>query len=90
MMTTADLVGYSAATLTTVSYLPQAYKAIRSKDTRSLSFGMYTILTIGLSLWLAYGILKSDLAIILANATTACLSLLILITKIKYELFPRK
>jgi MtN3 and saliva related transmembrane protein len=85
MMNFVDQVGYLAAFCTTISFLPQAMKAIRYRDTKSLSLGMYSLLTLGVSLWLAYGILKNDYAIIAANSITVVLSLLILITKIRYD-----
>jgi MtN3 and saliva related transmembrane protein len=84
-MNVVDQVGYLAAFCTTISFLPQAMKAIRYRDTKSLSLGMYSLLTLGVSLWLAYGILKNDYAIIAANSITVVLSLLILITKIRYD-----
>ena len=47
----AELVGYLAASLTTVSFFPQAVKTLRSGDTRSMSLGMYTLFTSGVALW---------------------------------------
>lgn len=83
-----DPLGYLAAFCTTMSFLPQALKAIKYKDTKSLSLGMYFLLTVGVSLWFAYGLLKNDYAIMAANAISAILSLAILITKIKYDVWP--
>ena len=48
--------GYAAATLTTLAFVPQAVKTIRTRDTRSLSLGMYLVFTIGIGCWFAYGI----------------------------------
>lgn len=85
-----DAVGYFAASCTTLAFLPQAVKAIRYKDTKSLSLGMYVLFTVGVVLWLTYGILKDDYAIALANAVTVILSLAILVTKIRYDILPER
>lgn len=81
-MSITEILGYCAAFLTTSSFLPQAILTLRSRDTRSLSLSMYTLFTMGLFLWLIYGIQKSDYAIIFANAITLMLSTSILGFKI--------
>lgn len=73
-----DLIGYVAATLTTASFLPQAIMTLKTRDTASLSLGMYSLFTTGVLLWLIYGIYLANLAIILANAVTLLLAMLIL------------
>lgn len=65
------LVGYIAGFCTAIAQFPQAYKVIKTGDTRSISVGMYSIMTFGIMLWLVYGILIPDLPMILAN--TICL-----------------
>ena len=89
-MVLVDAVGYFAASCTTLAFLPQAVKVLRDKDTKSLSLGMYVLFTVGVGFWLAYGILKDDYVITLANAITIILSLAILVTKIRYDGFPEK
>lgn len=89
-MTFVDAVGYLAASCTTLAFLPQAVKAIRHRDTKSLSLGMYVLFTVGILMWLAYGIMKHDYVITLANAVTVVLSLAILVTKIRYDVLPGK
>jgi MtN3 and saliva related transmembrane protein len=84
-MTPTDCLGYAAATLTTVAFVPQALKALRQHDTRSLSVGMYAIFTLGVALWGLYGYLRRDWAIVIANAVTGGLSLLILIAKLRND-----
>jgi MtN3 and saliva related transmembrane protein len=84
-MTPTDLIGYAAATLTTVSFVPQAVKALREHDTRSLSLGMYVIFTIGVILWGLYGWLRDDWVIIVANLVTGALSVAILATKLRND-----
>lgn len=77
-----DLIGYMAAALTTLSFLPQAILTLKTRDTNSLSLGMYSLFTGGVLLWLIYGIYLSNLAIIAANALTFLLASVILSFKI--------
>lgn len=84
-----DLIGYLAALLTTASFLPQAILTLRTRDTASLSLSMYGIFTLGVLLWLIYGIYLHNLAIIAANAVTLVLSASILYVKIVNTLASR-
>lgn len=77
-MSITEILGYSAAFLTTISFLPQALLILETKDTQALSLGMYSLFTVGILLWLVYGIQKQDYAIIYANAITLLLSTIIL------------
>ena len=79
------IIGLIAAACTTFAYIPQAIKTIKTKDTKSLSLLMYWIMTVGIVLWLSYGVLKNDLPIIIANTITLLFSGIILILKIKYK-----
>jgi MtN3 and saliva related transmembrane protein len=79
------ILGLVAATCTTISFIPQAIKAIRTRHTKDLSLGMYTLLTTGIILWLIYGVFKNDLPIILANGITLVFAATILFLKIKYK-----
>lgn len=78
------LIGLTAATFTTISFLPQAYRSLRTRDTRSISLGMYSLFTLGIALWLVYGLLIHDLPVTLANAVTLVLTLLVLALKLRY------
>jgi len=82
MISIPEMIGYLAACLTTLSFLPQAIMTIKTKDTDSLSMGMYSMFTAGVLLWLMYGIFKQDKAIIFANAVTFLLAATILAFKI--------
>ena len=84
-MNGTELVGYVAATLTTVAFVPQALKALKERDTHSLSLGMYLIFTAGVALWGVYGWLLHDRAIVVANLITGTLSLAILWAKVKND-----
>ena len=85
-MNLIELIGYTAATLTTVSFVPQVWKAVRDQDTRSLSLGMYVIFSTGVALWGLYGYLRNDWVIILANGVTIVLCLAILFVKIRNDI----
>ncbi len=79
-----DLIGYIAAVLTTVSFVPQAWKTFRSRDVSGISLGMYALFTTGVALWLAYGLVLGNLPITLANAITLALALAVLVMKLRY------
>lgn len=76
------ILGLSAAFFTTVSFLPQAIKTIRTKDTSAISLFMYILFTIGTLLWLVYGFITDNLPVWLANAVTTVLAAIILYYKI--------
>jgi MtN3 and saliva related transmembrane protein len=76
--------GYVAAILTTSSFVPQAVKTLRSRNTSGISLAMYIIFTIGVALWLVYGIFLVSWPMILANTVTLLLSLSILLLKLRY------
>ncbi len=76
------VISYIAAALTTVSFVPQAIKTIRTRDTSSISLGMYIMFTAGVILWMVYGIATAQAAIVVSNAITAVLAVIILSFKI--------
>jgi MtN3 and saliva related transmembrane protein len=83
-MTASDLIGYCAAFLTTLSFLPQAWLTFRTRDVRGISLGMYSVFTVGVALWLLYGVLMAAWPIVAANAVTLALAATILGMKIRY------
>jgi MtN3 and saliva related transmembrane protein len=85
----SEIIGYLAATLTTASFVPQAILTIKTRDTESLSLGMYSTFTLGVLCWLVYGIYLEDKAIIFANAITLMLAASILSFKV-YNLVCKK
>ena len=80
-----NILGMIAATLTTVSFLPQVYKTWSTKATEGLSLTMYLMFFIGVILWLIYGIHLNSLPMIFANIITAILAMYLVIMKIKYK-----
>lgn len=80
-----EILGYFAAFCTTISFLPQTIKTIKTKDTSGLSLSMYTLFFIGVASWLIYGIVISNYPLVIANGITLVLSGLILRMKLKYK-----
>ena len=78
-------IGYAAAFGTTISFLPQAVKTIRTKDTSGISLLMYTCFTLGTLLWLIYGVLSGQYPVVMANAITFLFAVTILAYKIRYK-----
>ena len=77
-----DWLGYAAATLTTASFVPQAWLTFRTRDVSGISLGMYSAFTLGIALWLLYGITLGAWPVIVANVITLLLASAILIMKI--------
>ena len=76
-----SLIGYLAASLTTLSFLPQAIKVIATRNTQGISGLMYVMFVCGLVLWLIYGLLIEDTAVSMANFLTLLFALPILVIK---------
>lgn len=84
-MESFTIIGLAAGFCTTAAFLPQAVKTWRSKSAKDLSLGMYLIFCTGVALWLTYGILISDLPIILTNIVTLALAVSILYFKLTFK-----
>lgn len=78
-----EIIGYLAAIITTVCYVPQALHVIRSRQTAGISLLAYSLLFTGVSLWAIYGILKMDWPLIGANVVSVVLIGIILLMKIR-------
>ena len=83
-LTLHELVGYGAAILTTLSFVPQAWLTFRTRDVRGISLGMYSVFTVGVSLWLLYGWMMGAWPIVIANGVTLALASVILAMKLRY------
>jgi len=79
-----EWLGAIAATLTTASFVPQAMKTLRTRDTRGISLGMYAIFTIGVAFWFCYGLALHSWPMIVSNAITFVLAGLILVLKLRH------
>jgi MtN3 and saliva related transmembrane protein len=80
-----DVIGYLAACLTTLSFLPQAVHTFRTRDVSGISLGMYAMFTCGVALWLVYGVLAAAWPVVAANAVTLVLAVAILGMKLRYR-----
>lgn len=74
--------GYPAAFLTTVAFVPQAWQSWRTRDLSGVSLPMYTLFTMGVALWLCYGVAIGSLPVIVANSVTLLLAALVLWLKV--------
>lgn len=81
-----DLIGYGAAVLTTAAFVPQAVKSWSTRDLSGISLSMYTLFTLGVGLWLIYGVFIGSWPVILANGITLALAGLVLGLKLRHAL----
>lgn len=79
-----DWMGYAAAALTTASFVPQVWLTFKSRDVRGISLGMYSVFTLGVALWLVYGLLIQAWPVVIANVITLVLVLAILWMRVKF------
>lgn len=83
-ITLIDVVGSVAAGLTTLSFVPQAWLSFKTRNVSGISLSMYSAFTLGVALWLAYGLLLEAWPVVIANAITLVLALAILGMKLVY------
>lgn len=83
-MSNLDILGLIATAFTTSSFVPQVWRTWKTRDVSGISLPTYLIITIGLGLWLAYGILKGDLPLTVANAVMVILTGAITVMKIVF------
>ncbi len=81
-MTFIDALGYAAATLTTASFVPQVWLTVRTRDVSGISLAMYSVFTLGIALWLVYGLFIEAWPIVIANVVTFALAATILVMKL--------
>ena len=80
-----EIIGLIAAALTTSAFVPQVYKAWKTKSVENISLTMYLAMFVGIILWLVYGIHLNSIAMIAANCVSAILTLIIIGFKLKYR-----
>ena len=83
-MSGLEILGFAAALLTTLCWLPQALRTIRTRDTRALSLVAQSALTTGIVLWLIYGVLIGNAPLIAANCVSLVLVGTILVLKLRF------
>ncbi len=81
-MQASTVLGLLAASCTTVAYFPQIQKCRETGSARDLSLGTFSILTIGIALWIVYGLLQHDAILVLANSVSLACLLVILYFRI--------
>lgn len=84
-MSATELIGFVAATLTTASFIPQAWLTFKTKDVSGISLGMYSVFTTGVAAWLVYGLMLGAWPVVVANAVTLALASGILAMKLRYR-----
>lgn len=80
-----DVLGLVAGVLTTVAVVPQIIKAKKTKEVEDVSPGMYFVLISGLALWVIYGVIKDDIAIIATNCLAFGLNIIMLVLIFRYR-----
>lgn len=83
-MSAVDWLGLVAGCLTTISFLPQVLLTWRTKKAEGVSLGMYAFFTVGVALWLVYGIMLGAWPIIIANFVTLILALFVVVMKLRF------
>lgn len=83
-MITVEWIGYLAATLTTVAFVPQVWQIWRSKRTQDISLRMYVLFTSGIAAWLVYGLMIAAWPVVVANAITFVLAATVLVLKLRH------
>lgn len=83
-MTFVTAVGLMAAFCTTFAFAPQAIKTWRTRSTSDISLGMFSLMVVGIALWLAYGVMIEDIPLIAANLVTLFLAGVILVLKLRH------
>ncbi len=84
-MEAANTLGLVAGTLTTVAFFPQVIKTWRSRSAKDISLGMFSLFSVGVFLWLLYGIHIGAMPVIVSNAITLLLALTILLFKLRFK-----
>jgi MtN3 and saliva related transmembrane protein len=85
MIPAIDWLGYTAAALTTFSFVPQLWHTFRTRDVSGISLGMYSAFTLGIALWLVYGVILQAWPLIVANVATLLFAVAILTMKIRHD-----
>lgn len=80
-----DALGYAAATLTSLAWVPQAWRAWKTRSVRDLSLWMYVLVVTGILLWLIYGALIQSWPLVLANTLSLTFTTFILLTRLLWR-----
>jgi MtN3 and saliva related transmembrane protein len=80
-----EIIGFIAAASTTISFIPQAIKTIKTRQTKDISLLMYALLTFGVLMWTIYGFMTKDTPVLMANGITIIFASIVLILKLKHK-----
>jgi len=80
-----DVIGYCAATMATISFLPQLIRVVKLRTARDISLGMFLSFTVGTAFWFTYGLLSHSMPVSIANGITLILSGSILVLKLRFD-----
>ena len=83
-MQLSDVLGYAAATLTTASFVPQVWRTLRTRDVSGISLKMYSLFTLGIAVWLAYGIVLKQTPMLVANSVSLVLACSVLVMRVRF------
>jgi len=83
--TTIELIGLTAALITSIGFLPQLIKGYKTKKLDDISYFMPIVLAIGMTLWLIYGLLINSIAVITANIFSIGCSISLILMKKTYS-----
>ena len=83
-MSLTEILGFLAAVCTTASFVPQVWHILKTRDTQAISLMMYLLFTVGVVLWLVYGIMIGSTPVVAANSITLVLALVILTCKVRW------
>ncbi len=84
-MTSLDMLGYAAGTITSITFLPQVIHVYKLKSAKAVSLNMLLLLILGVSMWLIFGILQKNGAIIYTNSMVLVMAIILLLMKWKYD-----
>ena len=84
-MTTTTIIGLAGGVLTSIGFIPQIIKGIKTKKMDDVSLWQYLIISVGMCFWLVYGVMLKEIPIILANSFSASCGTFIIILKFKYS-----
>lgn len=84
-MTAIEILGLVAGTITSITFLPQVIRIWKTKSAKDLSINMLLLLMLGVSMWLVYGIIQNDAAIIYTNSMVLLMSIIMLLFKFKFK-----
>ena len=80
-----SIAGSMAGLLTTIAFIPQVIQVVKTKSTKDISLGMFSIFALGVLCWLTYGVLLNSIPMIVSNGIIFILASVILGYKLKYK-----